>query len=155
MDNLKRLVSGAFVGDIAVAADVTVNSKGGSMTATLKKALREKLGDLGEQLAGAALQFTTGQAIVLLSTAGGGVQAPIRVQRTGRNRFEIELEAGGDDEVDEVTAAFLSLKKQQFVSGDLKLMTPVTAQQLKAEADEQMAAAREAVATLTARSNKK
>jgi hypothetical protein len=146
-----------FVGDVAAASGVTVNSKGGSLTATLKKALREKLGDVadfGGQLAGAAVQFPGGPAVVLLSPASG-LTSPIRVQQTGRNRFEIELDSGEGEEVDEVTAAFLRLKQQQFVSGELELMGPAGAEQLAAEAGSQMAEAREAVAALTRRSAKK
>ena len=146
-----------FVGDVAAASGVTVNSKGGSLTATLKKALREKLGDvdgLGGQLAGAAVQFAGGPAVVLLSAASG-LKSPIRVQQTGRNRFEIELDSGDEEDVDEVTAAFLRLKQQQFVSGELELMAPAGSEQLATEADSQMAKARAAVAALTRRSAKK
>lgn len=37
-------------GDIATTADATVNNKGGSTTATLKKSLRDRLGDVTNHL---------------------------------------------------------------------------------------------------------
>src|ERR1700681_2708531 len=102
----------AILGDVVAREDVTVNTKGGSMTATLKKPLREKLGELGTSLSGAAVEFASGQAVVLLSRVPGAANAdlPVRVRKVGLNRFEIGIESDDDEEVDEVTAAFLRLK---------------------------------------------
>ncbi len=119
----------AITGDVVVTTDVTVNTKGGSMTATLKKSLREKLGESGGRLLAATMEFATGQSIVLLSGSSGTAElnAPVHVRRIGRNRFEVELQTGEDEEIDEVTAAFLRLKKDQFEKGKLQLTAPVTA----------------------------
>ncbi|MDE8652825.1 hypothetical protein [Novosphingobium album (ex Liu et al. 2023)] len=138
-----------ITGDIAAAADVTVNSKGGSATATLKKVLRDRLGRMGNHLSGAALQFANGQAIVLL--AGAATDAPaageVRVRQTGRNRFEIELDEDGADEIDEVTASFLRLKKDQFEKGQLKLSAPMSASDWKSKTDQELAEARRLIAS--------
>ena len=138
----------AITGDIAAAADVTVNTKGGSVTATLKKSLRDRLGDVTDHLAGAALQFAPGQSVVLLAGAmvGAAAHMELRVRRTGRNRFEIELEDDGAEEVDEVTAAFLRLKKDQFGKGLLKLSEPMTSADWRKKMDIELAEARKLMA---------
>ena len=64
-----------ITGDIAASADVTINTKGGSVTAILKKSLRDRLGALSDHLAGAALQFASGQSVLLLAGAGSGALA--------------------------------------------------------------------------------
>lgn len=138
------------MGDVEAASEVTVNTKGGSMTATLKKGLRERLGQVFGRLAGGVLQFETGQSLLLLSPGAGAGLASVRVQRIGRNRFEIELDTHENEEVDEVTAAFLRLKQAQFVNDELTLLPPVDADELRAEADRDMAEARAAMARLQA-----
>ncbi len=93
------------------------------MTATLKKPLREKLGNPADHLAAATIEFDGGQSVVLLS--GEGMESSIRVRRIG-NRFEIGLE-NDEDETDAVTAAFLNLKLEQFKKGELEMSEPMTA----------------------------
>lgn len=141
-----------ITGDIAATADVTVNTKGGSYTATLKKALRDRLGGMGSQLTGAALQFANGQAIVLLAGAAEGAIASgeLRVRQTGRNRFEIELDDDGAEEIDEVTATFLRLKKDQFQKGQLRLSDPMTASDWRAKMDDELTEARKLIASAEA-----
>ena len=131
-----------IAGDIAAAADVAVNTKGGSLSATLKKPLRDTLGEVGDHLAGAALQFESGQAVVLLSAGpGGAASRPVHVSRVGRNRFEIEIDSGEDEAIDDVTAAFLALKIDQFKKGQLDLLPAVTAEDWQAETDDAFKAA--------------
>ncbi len=138
-----------ITGDVEAMTMVTVNTKGGSMTATLKKALRETLGEIGGRLTAAAVQFATGQAILLLSPSGDSSSiAPVRVHRIGKNRFEIELDTGEDEEIDNVTAAFLQLKQDQFEKGELVLMPSVNADQWRIETEENMDAARRAMRVL-------
>jgi hypothetical protein len=137
-----------FTGDVVARADLTINTKGGSTTAILKKAIRERLGALGQHLPAAALEFSTGQAIVLLAgnTASQESWLPVRVCRVGRNRFEIAIETDASEEVDEVTAAFLRLKRDQFAKGTLRLVGPVTAEEWRADMDRQIGAAEAAQA---------
>ncbi|MEQ8346259.1 MAG: hypothetical protein RIB84_15200 [Sneathiellaceae bacterium] len=54
-----------IAGDISTASEVTVNRKGGSLTATLKKTLRERIDLLGNHMHAAALQFGSGQSVLL------------------------------------------------------------------------------------------
>ena len=132
-----------ITGDVVATADVTINTKGGSTTATLRKAVRERMGTLGHHLSAAAVQFATGQTILLLSGGSDAAtaNAPVHVRKIGRNRFEIELETDDDEEIDEVTAAFLRLKRDQFEKGKLRLSEPLTADQWRDAMDKKFAAA--------------
>lgn len=126
-----------FVGDIAAMSDVSVNTKGGSLNATLKKGIREMLGEVGDHLTAAALQFSSDQAVVLLSgQRGAGAASSVRVSRISKNRFEIELDVGDHEEIDDFTAAFLMLKIEQFKRNRLSLLPAVTAEDWQAEMDE-------------------
>ena len=140
-------LSHAIVGDVVAVTEVTVNTKGGSMTAILKKVLRERLGRLGNHLPAAVLQFTSGPSLVLLSSGTG--ESCLRVHRMGENRFEIALDDGEDEEVDDLTAAFLRLKESQFKAGSLPLMAPVTADEWRADMDEKLKNARRAARALS------
>jgi hypothetical protein len=125
-----------FKGDIAVASEACVGTKGGSLAATFKQAIRDRLGALPEgQLTAAVLTFAAGHSVVRL---GGGSETAqcLRVSRVGRNRFEIELDDGEDDTVDDLTAAFLTLKAQQLKDGSARLRGPVDADTWLAEIDD-------------------
>ena len=138
----QKVQSSAILGDVVANGEVTINAKGGSMTATLKKALRDKLGDIGASLSAAAMLFETGQAVVLLSKVPGATNtdSPLHVRRIGLNRFEVGIANAGDEDVDEVTAAFLQLKKDLFSKGKVRLSAPITADAWRAEMDEKIAA---------------
>lgn len=128
----------AIRGDVQALAEVAVHAGSGSLTATLRKPLREALGTVGERLAGAALRFEAGPGVVLLGAPG---EAALRVQRLGPNRFEITLDTGADVEVDEATAAFLALKLDQLRAGRLDLTPPMTPAELRAATAAKRAAA--------------
>ncbi len=138
----KRL---AFVGDIAAMSDVSVNTSGGSLNATLKKGIRETLGEFGDHLTAAVLQFSNDQGVVLL---GGGLgtsdASSVRVSKISKNRFEIELDVGDHEEIDDITAAFLMLKVDQFKRNRLNLLPAVTAEDWQAEMDEKFRTAKAA-----------
>lgn len=130
---MTRTASAAIIGDVAAKADVTVNTKGGSVTATLKKALRDQLSQTTGALSGAAFRFASGEAVVLLT--GTGNAAPVRVRRTGENRFEIELQSDDAEPVDAMTDAFLTLKKEAFRLGKLELSEPITPEEWRGKED--------------------
>lgn len=131
-------------GDIAAASDVTVNVKGGSVTATLKKALRDKLRNIERGFAGAALQFADGNVLVLLGETGDEQAPGYKVRRLGPYRFELELEIEHDEEIGEVEAAFLRLKRNQFVHDRLDITAPVTAEEYEASVNQRLASVRAA-----------
>ena len=125
-----------FTGDVDATSSASVSTKGGSLTTTLKKPIREKLGDVASgQLSAATLSFGTEASVVLLGTGIDGA-CRVRVSRVAKNRFEIELDDGDDDTVDDLTAAFLTLKAQQFKEGAMALRGPYTADEWLAEIDE-------------------
>jgi len=127
----------AFVGDIVAISDVSVSMKGGSLNATLKKGIREVLGECGDYLTAAALKFSSDQAVVLLSGGMGASGASsVRVRKISMNRFEIALDTGDHEEIDDVTAAFLMLKIDQFKKNKLNLLPAVTVEEWQAEMDE-------------------
>lgn len=130
-----------IVGDVVVATEVSVNTKGGSLSTTLRKGIRETLGDVGDRLTAASLQFASGESVVLLGGTAGSGATSVRVSRVGVNRFEIELENGEEEEIDDLTAAFLMLKTDQFRKGRLALTDPVTADEWRAEMDRKWKAA--------------
>ena len=115
----------SIVGDIAASTDVTVNSKGGSMTATLRKVLRDGLGPVDRNLAGATIEFANGQGVVLLGGKAG--QSDIRVRRLGPNRFELGLNEVEGQDITPLEAAFLALKREQLENGELETAEPVDA----------------------------
>ena len=117
------------------------------MTATLKKALRDRLGTPVDHLTAAAVEFASGKAVLLLTdeASADGANVPVHVRKVGGNRFEIELETEDDEELDEVTAAFLRLKRDQFEKGKLRLSEPVTADGWGVAMDEKITAAEAAL----------
>lgn len=58
-----------------------------------------------------------------------------RVRRTGKHSIEISIENQNDDEIDEVAAAFIELKKRHFVDSQLALSAPMTADEFEAMSD--------------------
>lgn len=143
---MQRNQGDAIIGDVVATEIVTVNNKGGSVAAILKKPLRERLGaGTAEPLSGAAVEFETGQTVVLLSRQAGteGGVSTLRVRKVGANRFEIGI-AANDEDIDGVTAAFLRLKMDLFEKGKLHLDDPLTAEEWRAEMHQKLAGARAA-----------
>ena len=130
-----------ITGDVVALTEVTVNSKGDSTTAILKKGLRETLGKIGDRLTAAALPFS-GSSVLLMSADTAG--ATIRVRKIGKNRYEIELTTEEDERVDETTEAFLQLKANQFKSHALSLAAPMTANQWQSRMDDELRGAKAA-----------
>lgn len=111
-------------GDVSASTDVTVNTKGGSTTATLRKDLRDQLGDVGGHLLGATVPLGGDlSALVMVPDRPG--QGRVRVQRSGHNRFEVVLDDDGATE-DPLLDAFLRIKVAQFTAGQLDLTVPMS-----------------------------
>lgn len=119
-------VGAGIEGDVASTANVATSTKGGSLTVTLKRDLRDLLDIAARRLSGAVLTFAAFGAthsMVLL----GGAGDRYTVRRISPKRYEIELKDGPEDVVDEMTAAFLSVKQAQFKQGRLDLADPIDA----------------------------
>jgi hypothetical protein len=120
-------------GDVGIIGRVRVNEKGGSMSAILKKPLRERLGEVLDHLDAASLDFGDGSVALLLRADGG---TPVHVRSIGGKRFEISIQDDDDEDVDELTAAFLRLKIDQFKKGRVELSSPYTAEMFAVHARE-------------------
>lgn len=131
-----------FGGDIAATADVNITTKGGSTNATIKKPLRERVfrhATSEKTVAhGAALEFTDGRGVVLLTE-----DAPVRVDKLGADRYVIRLNVEDGTEVDPVTEAFLVLKAKQFEEQSLDVMAPIDGDAWRTEMAEKRKVARE------------
>ena len=110
-----------FSGDVTAQAPVTINSKGGSVTATLRKALIETIGAIGPRMAAATVEVAPDHSLVLLAETGAADRFHIR--NRGGGLIEISVEDAGDAEIDGITEAFLRLKTEQFVRDDLLLIS--------------------------------
>jgi hypothetical protein len=123
MVNTKAPISDdpSIVGD-AVIDLVTVNRKGGSLSAILKVPLR---GDLtaDEPCYGAKIEFRPGLSCVLVA----GRQGRIRVVKIP-NGFMLTLEEGEQEVVDPTTKAVLNLYEEMLKAGQVGLLTPAAAE---------------------------
>jgi hypothetical protein len=141
-----------IVGDVAVES-VTVNDKGGSLSAILKRPLRADFAG-GGLFYGARIDFEPGISCVLV--APGRTEAKdrtgkgrkFRVQRVTRHRYVLDF---GDDDrevVDPVTQATLKILEEMAKHARLTLLSREAAdqrfakfQELEAEGDRLAAAA--------------
>jgi hypothetical protein len=142
-----------IVGDVAVES-VTVNDKGGSLSAILKRPLRADFAG-GGLFYGARIDFEPGISCVLV--APGRTEAKdrtgkgrkFRVQRVTSHRYVLDF--GDDDDrevVDPVTKATLKILEEMARTGRLTLLSQEAAdkrfaklKELEAEGDRLAAAA--------------
>jgi hypothetical protein len=129
--------------------DLTVNSKGGSMTVTLKKPLRELLGQTNGHVTAFSLTFAPGKSAVVLM--GPDVADATEVRQLGSGAFEISFETEAR-EVDTLTAAFIRLQIDQLEKEKLPLTEPQTADQWSAEMRSKIKPLREALERLSPKS---
>jgi hypothetical protein len=133
-----------ITGDVTAIDRANLTRKGGSLTATLRKSVRAGLGD-ADELAAAAVDLGDGHSVLLLSGAAAGAQG-LRVRKTGPHRVELLLETDQATEIDDLTAAFLRLRVEQYQRGRLTLSPPVDAAAWRLE----MAATAAALETVAA-----
>ena len=125
--------------DLLVYGDVTIeqtrlNVKGGSMTATLKKALRAAFDEGANEAVGARLDFPDHHSLVLLAPIGiatGESDALGRVQitRVHERRFMVELVDDDSPKLEETTKAFLTILVEQAREGRRKVVDSETARE--------------------------
>lgn len=126
---VKRTESVATItGDVTVD-DVTLNIKGGSLTAVLKKAIRAGLDMDARHCFGAKLDFAEGASCILMAAAEIGAQqrrsnAPkFRVTRVSSRRFVVDLVDNKLAPVEPLTQALLSIIKEQIKAGKRKFVS--------------------------------
>jgi hypothetical protein len=107
-------------GDVTVE-ETRLNTKGGSMTAILRKKLSEALGRGGTTATGARFDFgQLGSVILLVSNRikGGRIQ----VTRMNDRRFVVDLVDKSAVTVEPLTRAFLTIIAEQFKHGQRRLV---------------------------------
>lgn len=114
-----------ILGDVVVHP-VTVNQKGGSLTATLKKALRADWTVASGRLHGARMEFGNGVACVLMAPEVAGtidISTPrFHVTQVSPSRFQVDLLGEDTPTMEPMTAALLSILKEQIKAGRRKLV---------------------------------
>lgn len=135
-----------FKGEISAQDDLRANTKGGSITAILKKGLANALGlavprsGQNQTLTAAAVEIDSAHRLLLM-TAKESFGKTIQVRRTGKHSVELSVSEEETDEVDEVAASFVEFKKKLFAQGRLNLTKPMDANALEALADHALAEA--------------
>jgi hypothetical protein len=109
------------VGDVT-AESITINAKGGSLTAILKRGVRGGL-VAGKRSYGANIEFEPGISCVLVAP---GQQRKFRVAKIA-NGFVVTLEGGDQEVVDPTTKAVLTAYEEMLQAGKVKLLAPYEA----------------------------
>lgn len=96
-------------------------------------------------LEGAALPFDDGTGIVLLT--GKNLRDPtVSVRKTGHDSYLISRQGAAEARVDDVEAAFLRLKVEEFAAGKLDLGPPQTPRRWAESMRQKLDSARKAFA---------
>jgi hypothetical protein len=107
-------------GDVHVES-VTVNAKGGSLSAILKQSLRRGFVEDGS-FYGARMDFEDGTPVVIIAQRFAGGRRYL-VTQIADNRYMIELEEdAGKETVDPMTKATLQILEQMTKAGKLTLL---------------------------------
>ncbi len=144
-----------FKGEIGVQDELSTNAKGGSITVTLKRRIAMALGmanvaaapalpakSATSRLAAVTVEIDEANTLLLMTTQESMHSSKFCVRRTGKHSIDISVENQDDDEIDEVAAAFIELKRQQYMDGQLALTTPMTADEFEAMSDAAFEAAK-------------
>ena len=107
-------------GDVTVE-ETRLNTKGGSMTAILRKKLGEALGRGGTTATGARYDFGELGSVILL-VPGRLKAGRIQVTRMSDRRFVVDLVDKNAPTVEPLTRAFLTIITEQFKHGQRRLV---------------------------------
>lgn len=107
-------------GDVTVE-ETRLNTKGGSMTAILRKKLGEALGRGGTTATGARYDFGELGSVILL-VPGRLKAGRIQVTRMSDRRFVVDLVDKNAPAVEPLTRAFLTIITEQFKHGQRRLV---------------------------------
>jgi hypothetical protein len=105
----------SIIGDVVVET-VTVNDKGGSVSAIIKRKIRGHLKGT-ERCYGAKMEFQPGVSCVLVA----GRERRIRISKIPRG-FIVQLEGGDEEIVDPTTKAVLDIYEEMLKAGKVKLL---------------------------------
>jgi hypothetical protein len=113
----------SIIGNLTVEP-VTVNQKGGSLAAILKKSIRGNLGE-ADFCYGAKIEFDNGMTCVLVapgSSPGMDDEPRFYVRRVSPSRFVIDCNVQ-EDAVDPITQAMLGILDKEIKAGKLEVMS--------------------------------
>jgi len=105
----------SITGDVVVES-VTLNDKGGSVSAIIKRKIRGRL-KAAERCYGAMMEFQPGVSCVLVA----GHRRRIRVSKIPSG-FLVQLEDGDQEVVDPTTKAVLDIYEEMLKAGKVKLL---------------------------------
>ena len=133
-----------------VVEPVTVNQKGGSVAAILKKSIRGNLAD-ADVCYGAKIEFENGVSCVLVApgaSPGLDDEPKFYVRRVSPSRFVIDYNVQ-EETVDPITLAMLGILDREIKAGTLEVMNDQVARdeidRLVGEGDQAVAQARQGV----------
>lgn len=125
----------AFIGDVhGGTAEITLNRKGGSLTATLKKVITDQVVAFRDatKVFGTAISLGDGDGLVLLSTLVDEDDPNIAMRQISENRFEVVIGEEAQVELDAVSMALLGLKEVEISEGRANLSAPMTGEDIRA-----------------------
>ena len=125
-DRKKKSEKRSFTGDIDAQASIKVKRNDRSVALTLTKSLMKKIGLRGHRLFAAAGELEPGCSVLLMMEEQAA-SGHLNVLRTGEGRLELVLQSDDEAEVDDLTEAFLTIKRAQLEKGDLRLSGPMSA----------------------------
>jgi hypothetical protein len=120
-----------IVGNIPILP-ITVNTKGGSVTAILRQEIR---GRVASHAFGAKMEFEPGLSCILVAPGvedmevGKHAQGRFRVQRISPHRYIVELEDNEEEVIDPLTRATLTVLEEQLKAKKMKLLSDNDARQ--------------------------
>jgi hypothetical protein len=117
----------SIIGDVTTEA-VTINRKGGSVTAILKQNIR---GELNSAQTGCGARIDFGNGVSCVVVAPGEIKTSkrsgkIRIQRVAHG-YMITLDDGSGEVVDPVTQKILSMYEEMIKAGKVKVLSPAQA----------------------------
>jgi hypothetical protein len=137
----------SIIGNLTVEP-VTVNQKGGSLAAILKKSIRGNLGE-ADFCYGAKMEFDNGMTCVLVApgaSPGADDEPRFYVRRVSPSRFVIDCNVQ-EDAVDPITQAMLGILDREIKAGTLEVMNEQVARdeidRLIGEGDQAVAQAKQ------------
>lgn len=131
-----------IVGDVASTSDVRLEANGMFVTASLNRKMGSPLLKQGKfaHYTGARVDLDNGNFVILSGEPKKGNDVVVR--RVGKNSVYISMSGGDVVEVDDVEAAFLRLKLNDFSRGEVELSGPMTASEWRGSIGPRLSEAR-------------
>ncbi len=124
----------AFFGDVQNSAEISLNRKGGSLTATLKKVLTGQIAAFQDisKVFGTSISLPGGDGLVVLSSLVEDDDPDVHMRKLSDTRYEIVIGEEPMQELDPVSLGLLSLKEADIAAGRAELSAPMSAEDIRA-----------------------